>query len=112
MKSTLVIRTALVWITAAVPALALAACGNEPEEAPPAQVQEFEFAGTVQAVDSTRRMVTVQNEDIPGWMSPMAMSYQLNPAGVLDSLQVGDRITATVRSGDFSTLYGVEVVRP
>jgi len=94
-------------------ALLAGACGGgSEEEAAPAEVQEFEFAGTVQSVDSTRRMVTVQNEDIPGWMSPMAMPYQVQPAGVIDSLQTGDRITATVRSGDFSTLYDVEVVRP
>jgi hypothetical protein len=54
----------------------------------------------------------VLNDDVPGWMSPMAMSYSLNPAGILDSLRAGDRITATVRGGDFSTLYGVERVPP
>lgn len=56
--------------------------------------------------------MTVLNDDVPGWMSPMAMSYSLNPAGILDSLRAGDRITATVRGGDFSTLYGVERVPP
>ena len=106
---------ALSVLTRACLATALAllpvACGGAEEEAAPAQVQEFEFVGTVQTVDSARSMVTVLNEDVPGWMSPMAMPYQVQPAGVIDSLRTGDRITATVRSGDFSTLYGVEVVR-
>ena len=111
MKSRLVIRAAIVLVAVAAPALMLAGCREDPPEETPA-VQEFDFAGEVQSVDSTRRTVSVLNEDVPGWMSPMTMSYAVTPPAMLDSLRRGDRITATVRSGDVSTLYEVEVVRP
>ncbi len=74
------------------------------------QVVEFAFAGTVEAVDAVARTVAVLNDDVPGWMGSMTMSYGLNPPDVLTTLKVGDRITATVRAGDFATLYGVQVV--
>jgi Cu/Ag efflux protein CusF len=110
MKSRLVLRAAVAWVAVAAPAFTLVACGEDPPEETPA-AQEFEFAGEVQSVDAARRTVSVLNEDVPGWMAPMTMSYAVTPPSVLDSLRAGDRITATVRSGDVSTLYDVEIVR-
>ena len=73
--------------------------------------QEFAFAGTVESVDTTTRIVVVANEAIPGWMMAMSMNYFVEPPEVLATLNPGDRITATVRSGDFQNLYEVEVIR-
>jgi Cu/Ag efflux protein CusF len=74
--------------------------------------QEFTFTGTVQRVDSATQVVAVQNEDIPGWMMSMTMSYAIEPAELLPSLEPGDRITAKVYGGDFGKLYAVEVLPP
>jgi Cu/Ag efflux protein CusF len=71
---------------------------------------EYEFAGTVQGVSVDARTVTVLNDDVPGWMGSMTMSYSVDRPEALSTLAVGDRIRATVRPGDFGTLYGVEVV--
>jgi mono/diheme cytochrome c family protein len=76
------------------------------------QVAEFAFTGTVAAVDTVAGSVAVLNDDVPGWMGSMTMSYALNPPDVLTTLTVGDRIAATVRAGDFGTLYDVEVAQP
>lgn len=94
--------------------LMLMACGGEQEAASeaPAEPQAFAFVGTVERVDTAARTLAVRNEDIPGWMMSMTMNYMLDSPAVLDSLQVGDRINATVYEGNFTTLYEVEVVEP
>ena len=97
----------------------LGACGSQPDEmqmdmdvggSSEAEPQEFAFSGTVQSVDTTTGIVVVANEDIPGWMMAMAMSYYVEPPEVLGTLKAGDRVTATVLAGDFQHLYDVEVV--
>jgi Cu/Ag efflux protein CusF len=94
-----------------------AACGGEEaaEHAVPEQGAErtaLSFTGSVEAVDTLAGTVTVRNDDVPGWMGPMSMSYRVDPPAPLRDLQPGDRVRATVYTGDFATLYGVEVVTP
>lgn len=92
-------------------ATGMSADGHAPASArAEGQVAEFAFAGTVEAVNTAAGTVAVLNDDVPGWMGSMTMSYALNPSDILGTLKAGDRITATVRAGDFATLYGVEVV--
>ncbi|MGE3958170.1 MAG: copper-binding protein [Vicinamibacterales bacterium] len=74
--------------------------------------QEFRFIGTVESVDLAQRTASVANDDVPGWMAAMTMTYRVEPAEVLARLKKGDRITATVRAGNFTTLFKVEVVAP
>ena len=72
----------------------------------------LDFTGEVVAVDTVASTVTVRNDDVPGWMGPMSMSYQLDPPTPLRQLQPGDRVRATVYTGDFTTLHELEVVTP
>jgi Cu/Ag efflux protein CusF len=102
-------------VAAASFALVVAACGSSDgsdtmETGGAATAEEFDFRGTVQRVDTVAGTVSVRNEDIPGWMSAMTMTYALDEPALVSSLAVGDEITATVRGGDFRTLYSVEVV--
>ncbi len=90
----------LIWLLPAVPA---------PAQASP---QEFRFQGTVEAVDAAQRTASVANDDVPGWMAAMTMSYRVEPADVLGRLKQGDRITATVRAGNFTTLFNVRISAP
>lgn len=73
--------------------------------------QEFAFTGTVQGVDTVTRIVSVANDEIPGWMMAMTMNYFVEPAEVLQTLEPGDQIRATVYSGDFQHLYEVEILQ-
>ena len=77
---------------------------------PPQGKRQHAFRGTVAKVDAASQMFTVSNENVPGWMPPMTMSYHVSNPQILRSLKAGDHIVAGVYDGDFGTLYQVRVV--
>ncbi len=70
------------------------------------------FQGKVEKVDTKAKTLTVNGENIEGWMSAMTMTYGVDKAAVIEQVKAGDQITATVYDGDFMKLYGVKVVPP
>ena len=73
--------------------------------------KEFAFKGKVEKVDTRAKTLTVNNENIPGWMVSMSMSYAVDKGDeVLKTIKAGDQITAKVYDGDFKTLYDVKIV--
>jgi Cu/Ag efflux protein CusF len=81
-------------------------------QTPPAPKKEYAFKGKVESVNEKGKMVTVNNESIPGWMMSMTMTYKVDKEAVLKALKAGDNITATVYEGDFQTLYNIKVAPP
>jgi len=71
---------------------------------------EHAFKGVVQKIDDKTKTMTVDGENVPGWMMAMAMVYKPDKEDVFKTVKVGDQITATVKDGDFKTLYNVKVV--
>jgi Cu/Ag efflux protein CusF len=81
-------------------------------QTPPAGKKEHPFKGKVEKVDEKTKMITVNNENIPGWMMSMTMTYKVDKPDVLKTVKAGDNITATVYDGDFQTLYNLKVAPP
>lgn len=72
--------------------------------------KEHTFRGKVEKIDTKAKMLTVNGENVEGWMAAMTMSYAVDKADVINKVKVGDQITAKVYDGDFKTLHDVQVV--
>lgn len=72
--------------------------------------KEYQFQGKVEKVDVKAKKVTVNGENVEGWMMAMTMNYKVDKEDTLKSLKAGDQITAKVYDGDQETLYNVQKV--
>ncbi|HVH27659.1 MAG TPA: copper-binding protein [Vicinamibacterales bacterium] len=107
-------RPGLVAITAFIAGLALACTSGDSRrqnDQASQQVQKVahQFKGKVEAVDAAGKKLTVNGENVEGWMGAMTMMYTPDKDDVLTKVKPGDEITATVFDGDFQTLYDVQV---
>jgi protein SCO1/2 len=93
----------------------LAACGAEPGREParagvPAGAKTYSLRGTVVAVDTTGRSLTVNHGEIPGFMPAMTMNFPVLDPTLLERLSPGERIAAeVVVAGD---VYWLEKIAP
>jgi Cu/Ag efflux protein CusF len=74
--------------------------------------KEYTFRGKVEKIDAKAKTLTVNGENVEGWMSAMTMTYGVDKQDVVDHVKVGDQITAKVYEGNATTLYDVKVVPP
>jgi Cu/Ag efflux protein CusF len=80
--------------------------GFAQDKAKDSKAKSYTFRGKVEAV--TAKGLTVNGEEVKGWMSAMTMNYPVDKPEVLKNVKAGDQITATVFQGDM-TLHNVEV---
>lgn len=71
----------------------------------------YTFHGKVERVDRKTGKLTVNGEEVEGWMAAMTMAYRVDNREVLKHIKTGNWITATVYGRDL-TLYNVRVVPP
>jgi protein SCO1/2 len=86
-------------------ALAIVACSRS---APATGAKRYPVRGTVVRVDAAERKVTIDHQDIPGFMPAMTMEFVVleRDAALLRNVAPGDAITATLVVPD--TRYWVE----
>ena len=68
----------------------------------PADKKSFTFHGKVLSVDEKAGSMNVDGESVNGWMEAMTMDYKVDDPTVLKKVKAGDKIMATVYSGDYS----------
>jgi len=94
----------------------LVACGSPEKvaDAPTASVSveaRYDLKGKVVSLDKSQGSVTVDHDEIKGFMSAMTMGYTVKDAKALDALAPGDVVTAKlVKAGDAYWLEDVKVV--
>lgn len=84
-------------------AAAFVSCAGKPVEE-----RRYDMKGNVVSVDRAKGSVTVDHEDIPGFMPAMRMTLPVRDAGALKEVEGGDRIQATLVVTDES--YWIENV--
>ena len=98
------------YIRAFVTVVLLVALGVAAPLAQPAGKKEYEFRGKVEKVDVKAKRLTVNGENVEGWMKAMTMNYKVDKEDTLKTVKAGDQITAKVYDGDQETLYNVQKV--
>ena len=68
-------------------------CNQSPAQS---AAKRYHLKGKVVSIDVRAKMVTVDGEDIPGFMPAMTMPYEVKPESQLAKLAPGDEITAEV----------------
>jgi Cu/Ag efflux protein CusF len=72
---------------------------NRPSASPPASgSRTYALTGLVVEVTPETKHVSVANDDIPGFMQPMVMDYEVADPSALSVLKRGDTIHATLLS--------------
>lgn len=70
----------------------------------------YTMNGKIVSRDAAKNEVTIDNEDVPGVMAPMAMGYELRGAKVDELSPDGSKITSTLHEQDGR--YWVTDVKP
>jgi Cu/Ag efflux protein CusF len=79
--------------------IALAGCGaggEAPRSSPPAETF-YAIRGLVKGVAADRRSVTIDHEEIPGFMPRMEMEYVVTDPALLDGIEPGAQVEGTLR---------------
>jgi protein SCO1/2 len=91
---------------------ALVGCSHS-KPATDSGLKHYQLTGNVVAIDKPNKSLTVDGDEIPGFMSAMQMPYDVKDASLLDKLAPGDRIAADiVVEGDQSWLENIRVTKP
>jgi protein SCO1/2 len=72
----------------------LASCASKPKE--PKDVRRYPIEGKVIAVDQTKKEITLQHKDIPGYMAGMTMPFRIQDDWVFNVARPGDELHGTL----------------
>ncbi|MCD9186432.1 MAG: copper-binding protein [Pyrinomonadaceae bacterium] len=91
---------------------------------PNTEVQTYKSKGIVKKIDVKNGKLTVDHEDIPGYMSAMEMTEPVKDKVMLDNIKVGDKVdfeiertgskivfTKIAKTGEVAVLNGAEIYK-
>lgn len=111
MNCKLASRRRLFFLILSFSLTSLVACSSSKQRE--ANLKRYHLTGRVIAIDKANKSLTVDGDEIPGFMSAMQMPYDVKDASLLDKLAPGDKITADiVVSGEDSWLENIKVTGP
>lgn len=96
------IRFAVILLAATVAAAALAGCQNPSSSSAASQsagAKVYDVTGKVVSLDPAKKVVTLDHEDIPGFMKAMTMEFPVADAKLLDGVKVGDAVRGKITAG-------------
>lgn len=79
--------------------LAVAGCKNDKDSSTPKE-KVYDVKAKVVAVDSDKKSVTLDHEDIPGLMKAMQMKFSVEDAKVLEGIKPGDEVHGKLKVKD------------
>ncbi len=65
---------------------------NANNSSQPVETQTYRSVGVVKRVDKEKGLITVDHEDIPGYMSPMEMTEPVADSALLEAVRAGDKV--------------------
>lgn len=104
-----------------------ASCSNEPRISQinsPQQIetQTYRSTGVIKRVDKEMALITIDHEEIPGYMSPMEMTEPVAQPALLDAVKAGDKVdfeilrtganikfTAFTKTGEVAFVEGEDI---
>ncbi len=105
-------RCSAICFLGAIAIFALAGCKNPGgQNAQNPNAKKYTLNGTVVSVNADAKSASIDTEEIPGFMMPMTMDYEIRDAAALATLKPKDEISADLIVGpDGSYLEHVKVV--
>ena len=67
------------------------------QQSPPGVERTWTRRGVVRAIFPERNMIVLTHEDIPGYMAPMTMGFQVRDPLLYEGLDIGETIRFTLR---------------
>jgi Cu/Ag efflux protein CusF len=90
----IIMKRSLYLLTAIAALLTLAACTKKEE--PKDQAKTYKGVGIVTAVDQENGEITINHEEIPGFMGAMTMRFPVKDKDILTGIQPNDKISFTI----------------
>ncbi len=85
-------------VVAVAVAAAIAGCQNSSSTSSAPGAKVYDVKGKIVSLDAGKKVVTLDHEDIPGFMKAMTMEFSVADAKVLDGLKAGDVVQGKIKS--------------
>lgn len=88
----------LVLTATLVATVVAAGCQGSSSSPTTSNAKVYDVKGKVVSLDAAKKVVTLDHEDIPGFMKAMTMEFPVEDPKVLDGLKPGDAVQGKIKS--------------